>query len=120
MYSDFWHGTGRAGGDDGVHRPVARDVGGWCPGAGEGFGEHDLRSGRAGVDRVFGAGTQKAPSPVKTLVVETEFVFDRHAATDLSVAYAILVPQRRAPTMRAGPGRRGAHEQRGEGVPGGL
>ena len=29
-------------------------------------------------------------------VVETEFVFDRHAATDLSVAYAILVPQRRA------------------------
>ena len=26
----------------------------------------------------------------------TEFVFGRHAATDLSVAYAILVPQRRA------------------------
>ena len=29
-------------------------------------------------------------------VVETRFVFDRHAASDLSVAYAILVPQRRA------------------------
>ena len=29
-------------------------------------------------------------------VVSTEYVFDRHAATDLSVAYTILVPQRRA------------------------
>jgi hypothetical protein len=27
-------------------------------------------------------------------VVETVFVFDRHAATDLSVAYGILVPER--------------------------
>ena len=35
-------------------------------------------------------------------VVETEFVFDRHAAADLSVAYAILVPQRRARVLRAG------------------
>ena len=34
--------------------------------------------------------------------VETQFVFDRHAATDLSVAYGILVPQRRARTGRAG------------------
>ena len=34
--------------------------------------------------------------------VETVFVFDRHAATDLSVAYGILVPQRRARTGRAG------------------
>ena len=32
--------------------------------------------------------------------VETEFVFGRHAATDLSVAYAILVPQRRARIAR--------------------
>ena len=30
--------------------------------------------------------------------VEAEYVFDRHAAADLSVAYAILVPQRRART----------------------
>ncbi|GAB5007750.1 hypothetical protein MAHJHV63_31640 [Mycobacterium avium subsp. hominissuis] len=35
-------------------------------------------------------------------VVETEFVFDRHAATDLSVAYTILVSQRRARIERAG------------------
>ena len=34
--------------------------------------------------------------------VEAEFVFDLHAATDLSVAYAILVPQRRARTGRPG------------------
>ena len=38
-------------------------------------------------------------------VVDTEFVFDRHAATDLSVAYAILVPQRRTRIGRARPGR---------------
>jgi hypothetical protein len=30
---------------------------------------------------------------VKGRVVETVFVFDRHAATDLSVAYDILVPE---------------------------
>jgi hypothetical protein len=30
---------------------------------------------------------------VSEWVVEAEFVFDRHAATDLSVAYTILVPQ---------------------------
>jgi hypothetical protein len=35
-------------------------------------------------------------------VIEAQFVFDRHAATDLSVAYAILVPERRARTGRAG------------------
>ena len=33
--------------------------------------------------------------------VESEFVFDRHAAADLSVAYAILVPQRQARTRQA-------------------
>ena len=38
---------------------------------------------------------------MKDLVVETEFVFDRHGATDMSVAYAILVPQRRARIDRA-------------------
>ncbi len=38
-------------------------------------------------------------------VVEAQFVFDRHAATDLSVAYAILVPQRRARIDRAEEGR---------------
>ena len=34
--------------------------------------------------------------------VEAESVFGRHAATELSVAYAILVPQRRARIVRAG------------------
>ena len=43
--------------------------------------------------------------------VEAEFVFDRHSATDLPVAYAILVPQRRA---RAGGGQEGGlHDERG-------
>ncbi len=36
-------------------------------------------------------------------VVETQFVFDRRAATDMSVAYAILVPPRRP---ACGPARR--------------
>ncbi|HEX3312268.1 MAG TPA: hypothetical protein VHS32_39000 [Streptosporangiaceae bacterium] len=34
-------------------------------------------------------------------VVETVFVFDRHAATDLSVAYSILVPERAARLIAA-------------------
>jgi DNA invertase Pin-like site-specific DNA recombinase len=38
---------------------------------------------------------------VNDRTVEGEYVFGRHAATDLSVAYAILVPQRRA-RIRAG------------------
>ena len=37
-------------------------------------------------------------------VVETVFVFDRHAATDLSVAYDILVPEPAArPIAASGP-----------------
>jgi hypothetical protein len=39
---------------------------------------------------------------VKPLVVRSEFVFDRHAAADMSVAYAILVPLRQTRTGRAG------------------
>ncbi|MFC5105440.1 hypothetical protein [Kibdelosporangium philippinense] len=50
-------------------------------------------------------------------VVETEFVFDRHAATDVSVAYAILVPPRRARMERTG--QKGPqHDQRGDLRPG--
>ena len=41
-------------------------------------------------------------------VVETQFVFDRHVATDVSVAYTILVPQRRARREWAGQGRNNA------------
>jgi hypothetical protein len=37
-------------------------------------------------------------------VVETVFVFDRHAATDLSVAYDILLPEPAArPIAASGP-----------------
>ena len=38
-------------------------------------------------------------------------MFDRHAATDLSVAYAISVPQRRARTARAGQEGRPQHDR---------
>ena len=50
--------------------------------------------------------------------VETEFVFGRHAATDLSVAYAILVPQRRARIVRAGQEGRPPRDERGDLRPG--
>ena len=41
---------------------------------------------------------------MKGRVVETVFVFDRHAATDLSVAYDILVPEPAArPIAASGP-----------------
>lgn len=49
--------------------------------------------------------------------VETAFVFDRHAAADLSVAYAILVPQRRA-RIRAGQEGRPPRDERGDLCPG--
>ena len=35
---------------------------------------------------------------MRELPVEAEFVFCRHAAAEMSVAYGILVPQRRART----------------------
>jgi hypothetical protein len=55
---------------------------------------------------------------VNERVVETEFVFDRHAATDVSVAYSILVPQRRARIARAGQEGQPPHDQRGDVCPG--
>jgi hypothetical protein len=49
--------------------------------------------------------------------VQAEFVFDRHAAADMSVAYAIFVPQRRART--GWPGQDGGlYDQRGDLRPG--
>jgi site-specific DNA recombinase len=54
---------------------------------------------------------------VSDRAVGTEFVFDRHAATDLSVAYAILVPQRRA-RIRAGQEGRPPRDERGDLRPG--
>src|SRR5512133_712748 len=72
--------------------------------------------------RVPGAGPARPAAPVSDRMVETRFVFDRHAATDLSVAYAILVPQRRARVLRAGqegrPQHDQQHDQRGDLRPG--
>jgi site-specific DNA recombinase len=51
---------------------------------------------------------------VKEWVVETQFVFDRHAASDVSVAYTILVPQRRTRLERAGQEGRVRDDQRGD------
>jgi hypothetical protein len=51
--------------------------------AGAGDRDHDLRRGRGSVERVLG-GAQNVATPVNERVVETEFDFDRHAATDLS------------------------------------
>jgi hypothetical protein len=51
---------------------------------------------------------------VNERAVETEFVFDRHVATDVSVAYTILVPQRRARIEPAAQEGRTRHDQRGD------
>src|SRR6266700_3565449 len=80
--------------------------------------DHDLRRGGPRADRVLRAGPQRAPAQVNDRVVGTEFVFDRHAATDLSVAYAILVPQRRARIVRAGQEGRPPRDERGDLRPG--
>ena len=72
-----------------------------------GVGADDLRRGGPGAGGVPGAGPQRASAQVNDRAVETEFVFGRHAATDLSVAYAIFVPQRRA-RIAGRPGRKAA------------
>jgi len=67
--------------------------------------EHARVSGRT-VSSVARAGPGGIPRPrsrepsvqVRELAVETEHVFSRHAAAEMSVAYGILVPQRRART----------------------
>ena len=46
-------------------------------------------------------------------MVSAEFVFDRHAGADMSLAYAILVPQWQAGTGRASQ-EGGLHDQRGD------
>src|SRR5271169_5171067 len=79
--------------------------------------DHDLRRGHPRADRVPGAEPQKQSPQVNDRAVETESVFGRHAATELSVAYAILVPQRRA-RIRAGQEGRPPRDQRGDLRPG--
>ena len=63
---------------------------------------HHLRGGHPGAGGISRQGSREPSPQVNGRQVEAEFVFDRHAATDLSVAYAILVPQRRARTARPG------------------
>ena len=65
-------------------------------------GLHHLRGGHPGAGGIPCPGSREPSPRVNRRRVEAEFVFDRHAATDLSVAYAILVPQRRARIARAG------------------
>ena len=50
-------------------------------------------------------------------VVQVLAVFDRHAGADLSTAYAVLVPQRRARTGAAG-GKEPCDDERGDLRPG--
>ena len=93
---------------------------GWRPGAGArpGLGADDLRRGGPGAGGIFRTGPQKPSPQVSGRLVGTECVFDRHGAADLSAAYAILVPQRRARIGRAGQEGRPQHDQRGDLRPG--
>ena len=74
--------------------------------------------GRAGVGGVLGAGASRASAPVSERVVETEFVFDRLQAAELSAAYRILVPERPSRSVRAGQEASRADEQRSNLCPG--
>src|SRR5665811_1976360 len=56
--------------------------------------------------------------PVRDPVVETEFVFDRLQAAELSAAYYILVPERPARSVRAGQEASRTDEQRSDLCPG--
>src|SRR4029453_9040775 len=81
---------------------------------------HDLRRGGRGAVGVPPTGPWTASTPVNDRVVEAEFVFDPHAATDLSVAYAILVPQRRVRIARSGQEASLCHDECGDLRPGVL
>ena len=79
-----------------------------------GTGGRRLRRGGRGAVGVPSTGPWTASTPVNDRLVETEFVFDRHAATDLSVAYAILVPQRRVRIARSGQEASLCHDECGD------
>jgi hypothetical protein len=55
---------------------------------------------------------------VSERVVETEFVFDRLQAAELSAAYRILVPERPSRSVRAGQEASRVDEQRSDLCPG--
>ena len=114
-------GVGAGGGarvERGVHRQAARGAGRAGAGACARERDHDLRRGHARADRVSGARPQEQFPQVNDRAVETEFVFGRHAATELSVAYAVLAPQRQARIARAGEEGRPPRDERGDLRPG--
>ena len=81
-------------------------------------GADAVGGGRAGVGGILGAGASRASAPVSERVVETEFVFDRLQAAELSAAYRILVPERPSRSVRAGQEASRADEQRSDLCPG--
>ena len=87
----------------GVHRPASRS--GWPPRSGSTPGRPaaGLLGRRAGPGGVPRPHSRERSAQVRELAVETEHVFSRHAAAEMSVAYGILVPQRRARTAAAAP-----------------
>ena len=72
----------------GVHRQAAGAAHRAGPDACRRVGADAVRRGRAGVGGVLGAGASRASPPVSERVVETEFVFDRLQAAELSAAPA--------------------------------
>ena len=66
----------------------------------------------------FLAPARRESAPVSARVVETEFVFDRLQAAELSAAYRILVPERPSRSVRAGQEVSAADEQRSDLCPG--
>ena len=103
-------GPGRA---NSVHRPASGGAGRRGTGARPGVRAHDL-VGSVRRWRSSWPCPQGPSAQVREPRVETEFVFGRHAAAELSVAYAILVPQRRASIARAGQEGRPPHDERGD------
>ena len=88
----------------GVHRPASGPAGGRGPGARPRVWPHGLLGRRAGAGGVPRPRSRDPSAQVRELRVETEHVFSRHGAAEMSVAYGILVPQRRARTAAGAPG----------------
>src|SRR6266581_4083061 len=75
---------------------------------------HHLRGRGAGAGGIPGPGPQKPSAQVSSRAVEAQFVFGRHAGAEVSAAYAILVPARRARIARSGQEGRLPDDQRGD------
>ena len=73
------------------------------PGACPRVRAHGLVGGGAGAEGVPRPRSRGPSAPVRELPVDMVPVFSRHAAAEMSVAYGILVPQRRARTAAGAP-----------------